>query len=236
MLGYAGAMLLAGLLGSLGHCAGMCGPLVILVGLRLPEQGVRALPLFGLYHLGRLLVYALLGALAGAAASVLGLGLAVRHASGWISLSLGLALVLLGIAYASGGTAPVPQAAAALVGRSISRLLRSRHSWSPRLAMLVLGALNGLLPCGLVYASLLIAAASGSPATAALGMFLFGFATLPVLLVLGGGANAISAETRTRLMHIAGIFIAAVGVQLVLRGLAGLGMINHVMIGSVMLW
>ena len=52
-----------------------------------------------------------------------------------------------------------------------------------------LGLTNGLLPCGLVYSALLIAASSGGLLSGGLGMFLFGMSTTPALLVVGMGAG-----------------------------------------------
>ncbi len=49
-------------------------------------------------------------------------------------------------------------------------------------AKLVLGACNGLLPCGLVYLAVIAAANAGSPAKGAAFMLAFGLGTLPLLL------------------------------------------------------
>ncbi len=94
----------------------------------------------------------------------------------------------------------------------------------------MLGALNGFLPCGLVYEALLVAAASGSPLLGGLGMLLFGAATIPVLVVFGVGAQMLSVGVRQKLVWIGGLFVVLVGVELVLRGLAGLGLLPHMML------
>ena len=53
-----GTLFLSGLVGSLGHCLGMCGPLVIMVGYQLKPRGVALLPYYLLYHAPRITVYA----------------------------------------------------------------------------------------------------------------------------------------------------------------------------------
>ena len=90
--------------------------------------------------------------------------------------------------------------------------------------VIILGALNGILPCGLVYQSLFIAGASGNPWVGTLGMFLFGLATLPALVLFGVGAQMISFKVRKWLFWTGGVFVILVGVLLIIRGVNGLGL------------
>ncbi len=232
LLSYAGAMLVAGALGSLGHCAGMCGPLVLMVGARFPRRGPAAVARHLLYHAARIGIYLLLGALAGGLGSFLGVRLALMGASGWISLILGGAVILFGLAYLRWLPARWMGSVTPWLSRAMGHALRKR-GWQ---GLALLGALNGLLPCGLVYSALFIAASSGSAGRGALGMALFGSATLPLLLGLGVGAGALGVDIRRRMMRVGGAFVVLVGLQLVLRGSAGLGIVSHQMVGRVMLW
>jgi hypothetical protein len=100
----------------------------------------------------------------------------------------------------------------------------------------LLGALNGLLPCGLVYSALLLAATAGGPLAGGAGMAVFGLSTVPALFVVGVGAGALSTRWRQVLLRVAGAFIVLVGVQLALRGLAGLDTVPHLKIGGLMIW
>ena len=99
-----------------------------------------------------------------------------------------------------------------------------------------LGAINGWLPCGLVYSALLVAASSGGATPGALGMFLFGVGTIPALLVVGVGAGALSARIRQTLTRGAGFLIAVVGLQLMLRGMAALSVVPHLRLVDAVLW
>jgi sulfite exporter TauE/SafE len=94
--GVFGALLLTGFLGSLGHCLGMCGPLVIMVGLQLETKGRRALPQYLLYHSARIVVYAFLGLVVGGVGSLLGLGSSLSSLAAALSLLLGLGVILFG--------------------------------------------------------------------------------------------------------------------------------------------
>jgi sulfite exporter TauE/SafE len=227
-----GALFLSGLLGSLGHCLGMCGPLVTMFGVQFRARRLAGLPYHLLYHTGRMGVYALFGALVGGVGSALGLGDSLGKVAGTVSLLLGLGVVLLGLGYL--GWLPLGriEGEGAWLSRAMGWALRQGSS----VRVLALGALNGLLPCGLVYSALLVAASTGSLLMGAAGMTVFGLGTLPALLVMGIGAGALSARVRQVFVRVAGVLIMVVGVQLALRGLAAWGVVPHLHLGKVMLW
>jgi sulfite exporter TauE/SafE len=231
-MGTYGVLFLSGLLGSLGHCLGMCGPLVLLVGMQLKTRGRAGLPVQGLYHLARVAVYVVLGAIAGGIGSLLGLSSGLRQAAGLISLILGLGVMLVGLGYL--GWLPLGRMERA------GAWLNKTMSWALQLGnpggAVVLGALNGLLPCGLVYSSLLVAASTGSAGAGALGMLIFGLGTAPALLVVGMGVGALSVRARQTMSRVAGVLIVLVGLQLALRGAAALDWMPHLHLGKVMLW
>lgn len=200
--------LLLGLGGGL-HCAGMCGPLVLgLPGPSTPGAARRRV----IYQAGRLATYLLLGASAGA----LGHSLALFGVERWVSLGAGLAIAA-GIAWGrfSGG------------GRWWSlRLARLRQLLLPRLnpgsavAFATYGALNGLLPCGLVYVACAAAAATGGLWSGANYMLWFGLGTVPILLGISLSHRAMPASLRFRLRSLSPLSVALVAGMLILRGLA----------------
>jgi sulfite exporter TauE/SafE len=98
-LGTFGALLVSGLLGSVGHCLGMCGPLVMMVGVQLKRHERAMLPSFLLYHMARVIVYALLGAIIGGIGSLLGLADGLSRLAGVVSLVLGFGVILFGMGY-----------------------------------------------------------------------------------------------------------------------------------------
>jgi sulfite exporter TauE/SafE len=230
--GTFGALFLSGLLGSLGHCLGMCGPLVTMFGIQLKARRPAGWPYHLLYHASRLGVYVLFGAMAGGLGSVLGLGDSLGKVAGTVSLLLGLGVVLLGMGYL--GWLPLGriEGAGAWLSRAMSWALQQGSS----ARVLALGALNGLLPCGLVYSALLVAASTGGPLTGAAGMVVFGLGTLPALMAVGVGAGALSARVRQVFVRVAGVLILVVGLQLALRGLAAWGVVPHLHLGRLMLW
>lgn len=230
--GVYGVLLLSGLVGSLGHCLGMCGPLVLMVGLQFRARGLAAIPHHLSYHFARITVYALLGAIVGAIGSLLGLGSGLNRLAGAVSLSVGLAVMLFGIGYL--GWLPLGRldASAGWLSGAMGKALKRGGS----LGALLLGGLNGLLPCGLVYSALLLTATTGGPLPGGLGMFLFGIGTIPALVVVGVGAGTLSVRFRQALTRVAGVVIVVAGLQLALRGLAALGAIPHLQVGGLVIW
>jgi sulfite exporter TauE/SafE len=227
-----GALFVSGLLGSLGHCLGMCGPLVMMVGVQLKRHEKPMLPSFLLYHLSRATVYALLGAIVGGIGSLLGQSGGLGRFAGVVSLALGLGVILFGMGYL--GWLPLGRVEGS--GAWLNRMMGKALKQGGFAGVLGMGALNGLLPCGLVYSALLVAASTGGPLPGAVGMLVFGLGTIPALLVAGVGAGALSVPVRQAMGRVAGILIMIIGLQLGLRGLAALNVVSHLHVGKVMLW
>lgn len=226
-------LLLSGFLGSLGHCLGMCGPLVMILGLQLGTNGWRsALPRQLLYHAARITVYALLGGIIGAVGSILGVGSQLSLVGGVLGLVLGLLVITLGLGYLGWRPAMLREGSAGWLNRAMSQALQKGGLRS----VVLLGALNGLLPCCLVYAALLSAASTGGALAGAQAMLFFGLGTVPALVVVGLGAGIISVRARQVLTRAAGVLMVLVGLQLVLRGGAVLGLVPHLELGSLILW
>jgi len=209
------AAFMLGFLGSV-HCLGMCGPLMLgLPGMHLSTPSFVFTRLA--HQAGRILVYSLMGAIVG------GLGEAVIPGSAQRTLSLiaGSAILLVAILAWKGRGMNLPAA-----GPWVKIVSRFRRTWAPALqkssplALFLWGALNGLLPCGLVYAGLAGALASGSALAGALTMAAFGAGTLPAMLATALSGKNVGAATRQKLQRLAPAGAAVVGVLLVFRGLA----------------
>jgi sulfite exporter TauE/SafE len=197
------------------HCAAMCGPLVAAVA----PSGWRAV----VHHGSRTITYVLLGGIAGLAgtgASAVGLGRVVS----WLAAA---ALLVQAIAPLFGTRisqrARVGQAVFDLVART--RGIARRH---PIGGAVLFGAMNGLLPCGLVYSATIASLGLGGVTS---GMaFMLGFA---------GGTTAILAPAGALWTRLAGRFprpaarlgpvaLTLVACLLIVRGwTAGVAMPHH---------
>ena len=133
-------------------------------------------------------------------------------------MSLGAGVLVLSGLLAAAWAAP-----AAWVGRWTLRV-KGWLGWSLRRrtmgSLCVLGMVNGLLPCGLVYAAAALAATAGGPWAGMGSMALFGLGTVPVMLGLGLGGRALPVAWRIKLSALTPASLAVVGVLLVLRGMA----------------
>ena len=225
-------LLVSGLLGSLGHCLGMCGPLNLMVAAQMRKNDLAMLPNFSLYHATRVLLYVLLGALVGALGSLLGLSKQLTTLAGAVSLLLGIAILLLGAGYLGWLRTFPMKGASRWWNAALSHALK-QGGWR---GVALLGALNGLLPCGLVYSALLLAASTGEAWRGALGMALFGLGTFPALLALDLGAGELSVRFRQGMMRLAGALMLLVGLQLALRGGAAMHLWSHLHLRGIALW
>lgn len=162
------------------HCSAMCGALagVACGGTTHAKHGL----LFAA-HVGRLTSYAVTGALAG----VLGQsGLALRGGvpaqQAWMAVT-GATLLLTALYMLNvGRVVQRMEAVGAIAWRKVSPLAQRVLPVDSTGKALAMGALWGWLPCGMVYAALMLAMAAGTASAGALVMLAFGAGTLPALL------------------------------------------------------
>lgn len=187
-------------------------------------------------HMGRLATYTLLGGLIGFAGSLLN---KVGGLVGWqgvFSVLVGVAMIAVALSL-MGVLPPVETVLASMMtARSPIKRMRTLFGKRSFLATLVLGVLWGFLPCGLVFAMLVVAAGTQSPWAGALTMLAFGLGTVPTLLAFGLAANLISVKFRGRMQMFAATLILLFAAQTILRGLAAANLIPSLIIGPVMLW
>jgi sulfite exporter TauE/SafE len=203
----------AGLLGG-AHCAAMCGGIVSLTCAPGPDGQPRGVAYTLAYNLGRVASYIAAGALAGAlgqAGIALRGGAMARHL---LMFLMGATLIVVALNVA--GVRPVTrgiEAAGSFLWRQVQPVSRHFLPVTTPWQALGLGALWGWLPCGMVYAVLLMALASGNAGEGALILAAFGLGTLPNLLAIGAAVGRTRRWMRiTWVRYLASGLIAAVGV------------------------
>lgn len=201
-----------GLAGSL-HCAGMCGPIMWVMPFQQMKGARKALGI-GLYHLGRISVYAALGLVLRSFASFFN-----PEVQRYVSLACGVALLVAGILSFLPGKS---RGAQMPWGNWVKNKLSGFMGNPAPAALLATGALNGLLPCGLVYMALSAAMVAPTVTDSLMMVYAFGLGTMPMLLAITllKGRPMISRAMKFR---VAAPFIMAVfGCLFILRG-ANLG-------------
>lgn len=199
------------------HCIGMCGGIVGALTFSLPER-VRSEPrrllVFTLaYNIGRILSYALAGALFGWLGSLVFAVGNTGAAAGLLRLLAALVTVAMGL-YIAGW---LPRfARVERLGEPLWRLLEPfgrRLLPVHNLARAALyGAVWGWLPCGLVYAMLIAAPAQSSMLGGATYMALFGLGTLPIMLGTGMLAGRLRGWAgNAMLRRLAGVGVIGLG-------------------------
>lgn len=204
---------LFGLIGNF-HCLGMCGPLLI----SLQQNRVRSehgvIKSF-LYQLGRIFSYVFLGLILG----FLGEGFFIGGLLQALSICLGVLLFLHAlnhfVALPFLGKSNFLFAAYQKLQSLILPLL-NKGSFS---STFILGALNGMLPCGLVYMGLAGAMASGSWFYGLQFMGGFGLGTVPVMLFLMLGWLNLSEKLRGSMLRVIPGLQLLMALLLIMRGL-----------------
>ena len=203
-----------GIVGSL-HCMGMCGPIVVALPLKkhnLASKITGAL----LYNSGRIITYSAIGVVFG----TLGRGIRLAGFQQWTSILLGVAMVvsvLFPFIFKEKITI-----ADLLSGYSSRLIVRLRKMFANRsyFSLFMIGILNGLLPCGLVYVAVAGAISSGNVLNGTLFMMLFGLGTVPLLLTASLASNVIGQRIRTKMQRVVPYFVFILGVLFILRGMS----------------
>ena len=205
-----------GLLGSL-HCLGMCGPIAFMLPLDRNDRLKKALQ-FSVYHLGRIMAYALLGMAFG----LIGQGLRLFGFQQKISIAIGVAMILTVLVPKKWwNAAALSKPLYRLIAKLKSGLGKELRKGTPD-TFLTIGFLNGLLPCGLVYMAVMGAVAMGGAAMGGVYMALFGLGTIPLMSAAVYVGGLVQGGWRVRARKLIPVFVVMIGILFITRGL-GLG-------------
>ena len=209
------AVFLMGLLGA-GHCIGMCGAFSLAASAGAGGPG-RILGRQIAYQGGKALSYVFLAVLL----TLVGGWLAGAGPLPWLQNAVGALvggfMIALGLAYAlelrlTPGVVRFWESNR--VCGAVSAVLQAPTLWRS----LLIGWVNGFLPCGLSLAALAFAASFGSVVDAAGGAALFGLATLPGLLAVTLVGRGVFGRGRRWLLRLAGATLVIMGLLTIVRG------------------
>ena len=210
------AALMIGMIGSF-HCVSMCGPIALALPLKGKNQTKILLGSL-LYNTGRLLTYALMGGIFG----LIGTFIAMAGFQQGLSISIGILIILLIFVpnWMQNKLSPTHFLSKTIA--SIKKPMQQLFAAPSYPARLIIGVLNGFLPCGLVYMGMAGAMATGSALYGSLFMLFFGLGTFPAMLGVSLLGKWISLKARNRIRAAIPVLVVLIGFLFIIRGM-GLG-------------
>ncbi|MFV0238413.1 MAG: sulfite exporter TauE/SafE family protein [Flavobacteriales bacterium] len=205
--------LLLGLGGSL-HCLGMCGPIAFTLSIDKRYKN-KILIQNTLYQMGRIITYSTLGIFAG----LVGKSFNIIGLQSKISIITGVLLILsVLISFDKAQKFRFFKPFNIIIAKlkvKLSHYIKKPHYSS----FIIIGLLNGLLPCGMVYVALTASVSAGSIGNSFLFMLLFGLGTFPLMFLAVWVGNYAGMSWRSKIERILPFIIVFVGVLFILRGL-----------------
>ncbi len=204
-------LFIAGILTSI-HCVGMCGG--IMLSQTIYNESInkfQAMKPALLYNAGRVISYTILGAIIGAAGSVFSLSFKSKAT---VQIIAGVFMIMMGLN---------------MSGFSLFRKLQIKLPYSfckfknRSNSPLIVGLLNGFMPCGPLQTMQIFALGTGSPIKGAISMLIFSLGTVPLMLTFGAVSGLLSKGYTKRLLKLSGVMIIVLGLIMGNRGLSMLG-------------
>lgn len=214
-MGY-GALFLVGLLTSV-HCLGMCGGIGLSQCLGGCSDNACAGKTSGLrssalYNAGRVVSYTVIGGIVGALGSVLSFSGSAR---GIVQLTAGVFMVIMGInmlgvlTFLRRFSVSMPEIFA-----------QNRDGERRGRGPLIVGLLNGLMPCGPLQAMQLYALYTGNALEGALGMLVFSLGTVPLMFALGAFGTLLGKKFTVTMTRLGAVVVVVMGMVMFGNGMA----------------
>ncbi len=211
-MGY-GILFVVGLVTSL-HCITMCGGINLSLCMsyqaETKDKGSKFLPSI-LYNVGRVISYTLIGGIVGALGSIINISQGTKGIGAVIS---GAFMVLMGLNMM--GSFPA-------LGKYIPKMPKifgnKLYEGIGKSSPLIIGLLNGLMPCGPLQSMQLYALGTGSFVSGALSMFLFSLGTVPAMFGFGAISSMLSKEFTAKMMKVSAVLVMILGIGMLSVGL-----------------
>lgn len=197
-----GALFIIGVMTSF-HCAAMCGG--ISIGTAAEGKSGAALE----YNAGRVISYTVTGGIVGA----LGRAFCIStSAKGMMQLIAGGFMIIMALNLV--GCFSFLRALSPRLPKGLNRIFAGRRS------PLIIGLLNGLMPCGPLQGMQLYALSSGSWYMGALSMLCFALGTLPLMLGVGLLSGRLNKKHTRYVQVFSAMLVAALGIGMLQSGAA----------------
>lgn len=196
------------------HCVGMCGGIMMSQTLSsISKNKSEAIKPALLYNIGRIISYTMLGGIVGAVGSIFSVSPKITAI---IQIIASLYMILMGLNMMGFN-----------ILRSIniklpfSNCTKAKRNKSP----ILIGLLNGFMPCGPLQTMQLYALSTGSAILGAKSMFFFALGTVPLMLIFGALSTLfIKGKNAINLMKFSGMLIIVLGFIMANRGFTIVGL------------
>src|SRR3990167_4064853 len=206
-----------GLVASVSSCLAVVGGLVLSLSATVSQDKISDVKPMMLFHVGRLVSFAVLGGVLGAIGSAIGISFTFTAILGILAstVMILLGLNLLGVFEKNMITLP---------SGFFSFFRKVEHK---TIAPFLVGVGTFFLPCGFTQAMQVAALSSGSFLSGLLIMTAFALGTLPMLALLSfGSASFAQSKYAPLFFYSVGVVVIGLGTFAFLAGLAGLGIIQ----------
>lgn len=212
-VGY-GVLFVAGLITSL-HCIFMCGGINLAVCTSYKSDGNNKFSKLRpslLYNTGRVMSYTIIGGIVGSIGSAIDLAPGTR---GMVSIVAGAFMVVMGLNMLNLFPAlrkTIPKMPKIFGNKIYSKIGRS--------GPLVIGLLNGLMPCGALQSMQIYALGTGGLLSGALSMFFFSVGTVPLMFGFGTVSSTLSESFASKMIKIGAIIVMVMGLVMLVAGIS----------------
>ena len=208
---------IVGLLASVSSCLAIVGGLVLSLSAKVSQDNVSDTKTFLLFHVGRLVSFAILGGVLGAVGSAIGINFTFTVILGILASTVMLLLGLNLVGVFAKNKVALPS------GIFNFCIKIERKTLTP----LIIGFATFFLPCGFTQSMQVSALGSGSFMSGLLIMLAFALGTLPMLVLLSfGSASFAHGKHAPLFFKSSGVVVIGLGLFALFAGLAGLGIIN----------
>ncbi|MDR2418468.1 MAG: sulfite exporter TauE/SafE family protein [Treponema sp.] len=206
-MGY-GMLFVIGLITSV-HCIAMCGGINLsqcIPAAAAPREGQRWYALFPaiLYNAGRVISYTTVGVIVGALGSLVSVS---GRFQGIVQLAAGVFMVIMGLNML--GFFPSLRRFNLRMPKIFVRKIDEQKAMNKN--PLIIGLLNGLMPCGPLQAMQLYALSTGNPIAGGISMFLFSIGTVPLMFGIGALSSLLSKRFTRHVMKAGAILVTVMG-------------------------
>lgn len=191
------------------HCVSMCGGIALSQSMA-KIQGKTPYQSTFLYNFGRIASYTGFGILLGGVGSFFSISPLMRNL---ILLAGGLLMLYYGISLMGWVAMPkIPSIMPKINNKKVSEGFRP----------LIVGILNGFMPCASLQMMQLYALASGSMISGGLIMLVFALTTAPVLVTIGLLSSKLNLKSSRRVKLVSAAVVVLIGSQMAFRSISAL--------------